>query len=70
MTCCAASLMKHPHAWYCKASIVQEGSLAGEVPRSSSSTLQSLVLLKELKQQPGGVVLQCGFANFPEVRIL
>ncbi|CAE7198565.1 Abhd12 [Symbiodinium natans] len=22
---------------------------------------------KELKQQPGGVVLQCGFANFPEV---
>ncbi|CAJ1396479.1 unnamed protein product [Effrenium voratum] len=22
---------------------------------------------QELKQQPGGVVLQCGFANFPEV---
>lgn len=22
---------------------------------------------KEMKQQPGGVVLQCGFANFPEV---
>lgn len=23
---------------------------------------------QELKQQPGGVVLQCGFANFPEER--
>ena len=22
--------------------------------------------IQELKQQPGGVVLQCGFANFPE----
>ena len=26
-----------------------------------------IVTVQELKQQPGGVVLQCGFANFPEV---